>query len=299
MKRLLQLFSLLLIAGVVVVSQAQRPELPDDVARAGAIKLYQSMNDEQKKLAVLDFANKDKYREDFPAVERKGVPFSNLTADQKKMVDEIVGALTSSYGAERCREVGKQTPDNRRYVTFYGEPDATKPFAWRVAQHHLTLIYAQFGSDPTKEFGPILLGGNPVKTLWDEEEKIALALYAALSPEEAKNIQGKGGQTSGQPIGKNGLRIGDLNGKARDLAKQLLAKRLDVFSRDRRKALEKFIEADGGPDGLRIAVWGEMTKKNLDGGNYHWRIGGPSIVCDWQTAGKNHLHMTVRGKQSS
>src|SRR5262249_2936541 len=156
---------------------------------------------------------------------------------------------------------------------------------------------AEFGKEEAKEFGPVLLGGNPVGKLWDEEEKLALELNAALSVDEAKAIQGgKASATSGQPIGKAGVRIGDLGEKAQDLAKKLPSKRLGVFSADRRQIRDAIIKNDGGVENLRIAFWGSATKMNLEGGNYHWRIGGPSLVCDWQTAGKNHLHMTVRGK---
>jgi len=56
------------------------------------------------------------------------------------------------------------------------------------------------------------------------------------------------------------------------------------------------VKRDGGVENLRIAVWGEITKSHLEGGNPHWRIGSDAIVCDWQTAGKNHLHMTLRGR---
>jgi hypothetical protein len=193
--------------------------------------------------------------------------------------------------------VAKQSSDKGRFVNFFGEPSADKPFAWRVASHHLTLIYAEFGKDQANEFGPILLGGNPVKDLWSEEEKIALELYKSLSDDESKSIQAKGASPgSGGAIGKAGVKIGDLNEKSRDLARKLLAKRLAVFSEDRQKAARAIIERDGGVDALRIAFWNKADKSHLDGGNYHWRIGNETFVADWQTAGKNHLHMTVRGR---
>jgi hypothetical protein len=69
-----------------------------------------------------------------------------------------------------------------------------------------------------------------------------------------------------------------------------------VFSADRRKVLEKMIEAEGGVEALRVAVWGDASKGQLDGGNYSWKIGGEKVLADWQFAGKNHIHMTVRGR---
>ena len=217
----------------------------------------------------------------------------SFTVDQAEELPmyNILGSIALAYLA-----------DNLRFLTFFGEPSAMAPFAWRIGMHHLTLIYAEFGADKANEFGPILLGGNPAKTMWDGEEKIALGLYAALTPEELKDITARNkGVTSGSgaAMGKASVRIGDLNEKARKLAGQLLQKRLDVFSIDRRQILEDLLKRDGGVENLRLAIWGSITKLHLDGGSYHWRIGNESIVCDWQTAGKNHIHMTLRGRFKS
>jgi hypothetical protein len=297
MKRLLHLGGVMAVFGAaVLLSKGERAAGPDEAARAAAVKLFKSLSDEQKKLALKPFDDKERYVEMFPGNVRPGLPFDQLTPEQKALVEEIVKGMTSEYGAARCLEVAKQTPDNRRYVNFFGNPLADKRFAWRLAQHHLTLIYAEFATDTPDEFGPILLGGNPVKTLWDAEENILLELYASLSPEEVKAVQGKGGGTSGQPIGTNGVRIGELKEKPRALARRLLEQRLAVFSADRRKVLEGLIQKDGGADNLRFAVWGEPTRSHRDGGKYHWKIGGAIVLCDWQTQGPNHIHMTVRGR---
>lgn len=299
MKRTLAVCVSLFLVGIAVyVGRAVPPITADEEARAAALKLYQSLDDEQKKLAVKEFTDKDRFTEQFPEVKRPGLPYSKLTKEQKEMVDGVIKAMCSDYGAKICMVVAKQSSDGGRYINFFGVPSADKPFAWRYASHHLTLIHAEFGMDKVNEFGPILLGGNPTKDLWIEEEKVAIELFKSLSDEEQKNIQaGKNASPgSGGAIGKAGLKIGDLNEKSRELARKLLAKRLDVFSADRRKAAQTIIERDGGVDSLRIAFWNKAEKTNLDGGNYHWRIGNDTFVADWQTAGKNHLHMTVRGR---
>lgn len=299
MKTFLFLACLAGLGSVAVLVQAQKTPAPDEAARAAAIKLFQSLTEEQKKLAVKAVDDQERYVEQFPAVQRPGLPFTMLTAEQKELVNDLIRAMTSEYGAARCLEVAKQTPDGARYVNFFGTPSQDGKFAWRVAQHHLTLIYAEFGQDKFNEFGPILLGGNPVKTLWDDEDKIVVALQAALTPEEAKAIKGTGNAGSGAAIGTNGIKIGDLSEKPRTLARQLLAQRLAVFSTDRRKQLEALVERDGGVDSLRIALWGDASKARADGGTYHWKVGSATVLCDWQTVGKEHLHLTVRAKPKS
>ena len=280
-KRMIPLVLSALILGGVVV--ANRFATPDEAAKAAAVALFKSLNEEQKKLALLPADDPDRYKEEFPAVARKGVTFDKLTPEQKKLADDVVKAMCSEYGSARCLEVAKQTPNDRRYITYYGDPEKDEKFAWRLAQHHLTLIYAEFGKAKVSEFGPVLLGGNPVKELWDEEDKILLDLYAALTPEEQKNVA-------------KGIQISDLSSKAQGHAKSLLAKRIEVFSADRQKVLQGIVQHDGGVEKLKISISAPADKSFKTGGKYNWQIAGPSITCNWNTAGNNHIHMTVRGK---
>lgn len=296
MKSLLWAGCVLVLGCIAMLGQAQKEASPDAAARAAILKLYQSLNDEQKKMALKELSDKDRHTETFPGVQRPGVPFSKLMADQKALVADVVKTICSEYGATRCLEVAKQDGDGQRFVTFFGEPTAEGRFAWQFAQHHLTLMYLEFGKDQPNEFGPILLGGNPVKTLWDEEEKIVMELQAALSPDDAKIIKGKGSSTSGAAIPTDAAKIGDLSEKPRTLARKLLEQRLAVFSSDRRKVMDDLIKKEGGVDSLRIAIWGDASKSQRDGGNYHWRIGAGAVLADWQTAGKDHIHMTLRGR---
>jgi hypothetical protein len=300
MKRLVLLMICGLVLGsAVVVGWGARAPAPDEAARAAAIKLFDSLDDGQKKAAVKDFSDKERFVEAFPAVERPGLSFDKLSAEQKRLVEEVLRAMTSDYGASRCLAVAKQTPANRTYLNFFGTPVVEQPFAWRVAAHHLTLIYAEFGKDRASDFGPILLGGNPVNDLWDAEEKLALELYAALSPEELRSVKGKAGSGSGAAIGAAGMVIGDLAEKPRALAGKLLQQRLAVLSDDRRRVFEQMVQRDGGVEKLRLAFWGEADKSHRDNGNYQWKIGGTSVLCDWQTVGKNHIHMTLRARGKS
>lgn len=299
MKRLTFQFGCLLVLGLVVVVSRAQKDSPDQAARAAAVKLFNSLSEEQKKSALLPVDDKDRNTEAFPAVVRKGIEFKQLKPEQVAMVDELVQAMTSEYGATRCAAVGKQTGPDRRYLTFFGTPSMDGAFAYRVASHHLTLVYAQFGKANTTEFGPVLLGGNPVKDLWEAEDKLAVELFNSLSEKEAAAIKGKGNSGSGAAIGENGIVIGELSDKPKELARKLLAQRLAVFSTDRRKALQELIDKDGGVDKLRVAFWGNAAMSHLKGGNYNWKIGSPSFICDWQTAGAQHIHMTLRYRGKS
>ncbi len=296
MRPILWMGCVLVLGVVALLGRAEKEESPDARARAVIIKLYRSLDDDQKKLSLKDAKDRDRYTEAFPGVKRPGVPFSKLKAEQKALVADVVKAICSEYGAKRCLEVAKQDGDGQRYVTFFGEPSEKGRFAFRFAQHHLTLVHVEFGKDRPDEFGPILLGGNPVKDLWDEEEKVLLELNAALSDADAKAIKGKGNAGSGAAIAKDAVKIGDLSKKPQALARKLVEQRLAVFSADRRKIMEDMIKKEGGVGSLRIAIWGNASRSHKDGGNYHWKIGAGAVLLDWQTVGKNHIHMTLRGR---
>src|SRR5262249_29213479 len=129
MKRLLLLAAALgLLAAVAVLGDNSKPGKggTDDASRTVAVKLFQSLSEEQKKLALKDFDDKDRRTEQFPPVERPGLPFEKLTAEQKALATEAIRAMTSEYGAERCLAVLKQTGGNRQYLNFFGEPGKDK-----------------------------------------------------------------------------------------------------------------------------------------------------------------------------
>ena len=288
MKRILALGSVVILFGAAYL--VNLPATPIPPGEAAAVKLFKSLTAEQKKKALLAYDAKEKYKEAFPAVTRPGLPFTELTEEQKQLVNEAISAVTSEYGAERILKLAKQTNASKRYLNFFGDPTKDKQFAWRMAQHHLTLIHAEFGKGKANEFGPILLGGNPAKTLWDEEDDLFRKLYASLSDEE-KTTVGKNAK------GKKGIVIGNLSPKAKMLAHELLKKRAAVFADNYRQVLENQIKNNGGIDGLQLWVKGkDMSKSHHQGGRYDWAISGKTFLCNWQTRGNEHIHMTLRAK---
>lgn len=294
MKKITGLIAFVVFPAFTLLASAFVFQGSDDTARGVAIELFKSLDEQQKSEALKAFDDKDRFSEVFPAVERKGLAISKLKPEQAALVEKMILAMTSSYGATRCIEVAKQTPPNRRYINFFGTPEAGKSFAFRLAQHHLTLLHCEFAADDKGEFGPVLLGGNPVNNLWEEEETILLALAKTLDKETLAKLAGPTG--SGQAIGKSGIALKDLPKPSAELAKKLLAKRLEVFSSDRRKKLEKIIDAQGGVEALKLVLSGNASQGHLQGGNYSWKFGSDYVLIDWQTSGKNHLHMTVRAK---
>jgi len=97
-------------------------------------------------------------------------------------------------------------------------------------------------------------------------------------------------------MGKGGVKISELNEKARKLAGQLLQKRLEVFSADRRKVIDDLISAGRrrrwpSPGGVGQHYQAAKGWRQLS--LAHRRRYGDLRL---QFAGKNHIHMTLRGR---
>ncbi len=280
MKRILLMGIVFVLFGAAL-ALSQRGPTPDETARAAALKLFQSLTGPQKKEAARDWNDTSRGLIRF-ATEGTGTPISQMSDEQKKLVDDLFRSLLSDFGLKRCLEMG-----GKGRVTFYGNPDAGR-FACRIDKNnHLTLVHIEFGKEPGGEFGPIVLGakGAGEATIWVEEDKLALEFAAALTADDAKKIKGKG------------LLIGELSEKPQLQARKLLEQRLAVFSAVGRKVLDDAIRHDGGVDKLRIVLGGDAGKSIDDGGNYSWSITSASFSCAWQFAGKSHPHMTLKAKR--
>jgi hypothetical protein len=281
MKTLIRLGSVAAVMAVTLLFTRSAQTAP---AEDAALKLWNSLDADQKKQALLPFEHKERYKEDFPAVPRAGLPFTKLSKEQKELVIEAVAAMTTKYGADRIARLAKQTPDPQRYLSFYGTPEKGKPFAWRMAQHHLTLVYVEFGGAAAGEFGPVLLGGNPVGDMWDEEDQLFRDLHGALSQEEVKQAD-------------KGIQVGDMSAKPRELARKLLAKRLEVFNPDYRGNFDAQLKNEGGVQNLRLIIKAaNASKSHHKGGRYNWSFAGKQVFCDWQTIDNEHIHLTLRAK---
>jgi hypothetical protein len=280
MKRLLPLGCLALMTALALHSGSPAQTAP---AQDAALQLWNSLSDAQKKQALRPFQDQERYAEVFPPVPRPGLPCSKLDKKQQALLTQAIGAIATDYGVRRIAKIESQDTPRGRYLTFYGTPEKGKPFAWRLALHHLTVVYVEFGSDSPDEFGPILLGGNPVGDMWDEEDQLFLALYAALSKDELKKIPGKG------------IQVGELSARPRELAKKLLAQRLKVFNPEYRKNFDAQLRRDGGVEKLYLTIDArDASKSHHQGGRYYWRFRGEHVFCDWQIQGNEHLHLTLR-----
>jgi hypothetical protein len=266
-----------------------------------AEKLYASLSDEQKKEATLPLDSPERNKQQFTGGKRAGIKIRTLNDDQKKLAVELLTAFCSDYGKAKAMKIADQTIDNpaddpgfeRYYVCFFGDVGPGKSYAWRISEHHLTLVHVEVEKGEPTSIGPILLGANP-PTLWDEEEDKMIALFKAMSPAERSkaNQQGKGISTDA-PKGE-GIKIGDLNPSAKEAAKAVLDNRLSFFAEPIRKEVMTYIDQQGGLDAMQVVFYGPAEKKRREGGKWDFKMFGKSFLCDYEGT-RGHIHLSIKG----
>ena len=228
-------------------------------------------------------------------VKRLEVRFQ-LSDKQFELLDGAIKQFLSKDGYTLAMKVAHQSHRKEGvkayFVNFFGDPSKDKTWAFRISEHHLTLVHVH--SDPAR-FGPILLGANP-PVLWQKQEEAAIKCFGLLSKEEKEAAQaGKGGMSGTSADGK-GILIGELSEEAAKAAGAMVDARLSLFSEAQQKKLRRIIEAAGGVQKLRLAFYGEMTKRSTDGGLANWKIEGDGFLCDYESA-LGHIHMTMRARK--
>jgi len=267
-----------------------------------AIKLFDSLSAEQKQQALLPYDSPEKKSEVFPGGKRPGVQIKTLSDDQQKLAMELLTAFTSDAGRKTALEITRQKPDNpadspgfgQYYLCYFGEPGAGKTYAWRIAEHHLTLVQVEVEKGEPTTFGPVLLGANP-PTLFDDEEDKMIALYNAMTPQERAKCENAGKGVSSFPPPPHGksIRAGDLSPSAKEAAKAILDGRLAFFSDPIRDRVKGFLEAAGGFEALQVSFYGEATKRCRDGGKWDFKMASKDFLCDYENT-RGHIHLSVK-----
>jgi len=333
-KRLLLVFALsAALAGAAYVAREAAP--PGTRMAGDAVKLVDSMTPEQKKKAVHDFDSKERTNWHFVPLQtpdkkplRKGLPLEEMTAEQKQLAKELVGAGTSDSGYNKALTImslesilhdlekrGTMVRNPEWYFfTIFGTPSRTGKWGWRVEGHHLSLNFvidrgqvtaatpAFFGANPAN---PSRVKGRTGKPVLPEAEDLALQLFGsldagqrqvALQPQQFEEIKARNARPEvGEPVG---LVAGKMNEEQRGLLGKLIegyARRMPPeiagheLGRVKQAGLDKVHFAFAGGD--------EAGKPHT------YRVQGPTFVIEFLNVQKdsagnpaNHIHSVWRNR---
>jgi len=264
--------------------------------------VFKSLTPEQRKAALLAYDDPQRNAEVYTGGKRAGVQLSALDAKQRASALGLLKSFTSEYGEKKCEAIAAQTPNpgeqpgfDKYYLAFFGEPGKDAKYAWRLSEHHLTLVHLEVADGEPTSFGPILLGANP-PTLWDEEEDALIALYAAMSAPEREKAKQEGNAVASKPMENNaGVKVSALSPTAQAKVKAVFDNRLKFFSDDVRARVEKLVAANGGIEAMNVAFWGVADKRCRDGGKWDFKLGNANFLCDYEN-NRKHIHLAMKGK---
>jgi hypothetical protein len=268
-----------------------------------AEKLYASFTDDQRKQATLQLDDPERNKEVFTGGARAGIKIRTLNPDQQKLATELLTAFASDYGRSKAIAIANQTTNNpaddpgfeRYFLCYFGDVGPGKSYAWRIAEHHLTLVHVEVTNGKPTTFGPILLGADP-PTLWDDEEDKMLALWNAMTPAEHEKALAKGkGISTAAPKKGDGMSAGDLSPSAKKALQAVIENREQFFAEPVRKEIAEMLEHQGGLDAMRVVFYGTPEKRCREGGRWDFKLAGPSLLCDYEGT-RGHIHMSMKGK---
>jgi len=276
------------------------PSLSNEI-ESRSLTLFNSLTPEQKSRALLAYDDKQRNDQTFTPGLRAGIPLKDLTDDQRTQALNLLTLFTSDYGKQKSLAIAnqdaKQGGINKYFLAFFGQPGKNQTFAWRIAEHHLTLVDIEFQNGHPTSFGPILLGANP-STLFDEDEDAMIALYHSLTIPEAATVFEHGAGASSAPLGLAGVPVYSLSPDAQAKVKAVLDSRLRFFSPDIKNRITTLIENQGGLTQMKLAFYGQAEKKCRDGGKWDFKLGNANFLCDYENS-RGHIHMSLKATDPS
>ena len=287
---------LILLLGLIFACAARG----DDATRQlqeQAIKLFASLDAEQRRAAVVAFDDPRRSEEQFTGGPRAGIPLRRLRPEQRQMAMELIRSFTSDYGAQKCQAIADQDGEglDKYYLCFFGEPGEGRSYAWRVAEHHLTLVHLEVEDGQPARFGPILLGADP-PVLWGEDEDLMISLFTALSADERQRVVQRGRGISSAPLRPEiGVRISELSPEAQQRARDVFESRMRFFAPAIQQRIGQVLDRQGGLGSMRIVFFGQADKRCADGGRWDFKLGSDSFLCDYENT-RGHIHLSMKGQ---
>jgi hypothetical protein len=267
----------------------------DPAMEADAAALYASLTPDQRTKAALAVDDPRRAEVKFPGGPRAGILLRELDEKQRALALKLLTGFTSDYGRKQADQiVGQAGPDGygRYFVAFFGEPKAGTAYAWRIAEHHLTLVDVEVAPDQSLSVGPILLGSNPPDFFEVEEEQL-IGLYAALTPEDKAAVTVDGTGASAEPIVAAGAALWKLSPATQAKVAAVVDQRLGFYSKPIEARIRAVIEERGGLKSMHMAFYGTADKRCKDGGKWDWKLGGPTFLIDYENT-RGHIHMSLR-----
>ncbi len=171
MKRVVLLLIVLALSGARASARAD--QLGNLMADA-ASRFLAALDEGQRSKATFSFESPERLNWHWIPRERKGVPFKNLTPEQRALAFGLLNTGLSTKGAVRATTImsleeilrvaehgtGPVRDPELYYISIFGTPGDPSEWGWRIEGHHLALNYTLKGNKVVSAT-PFMFGSNP------------------------------------------------------------------------------------------------------------------------------------------
>lgn len=262
--------------------------------------------------------------------KRQGVSIKEMSAEQRKLVFELMQKSLSAKGLkltkdimktdQTLRELNNNNPsydEDLYFFTVMGSPSITEPWGWQIDGHHLVINYFILADQVVMT--PTFMGGEPIVTttgkyagniILQDEQNNGLKFMQSLSVEQQKqatlsldkgrnNIEAEA-FSDNKMIDYQGLLAAkmttDQKEKLLDLANQYISNMEEGHAKIEMNDLKKHLDN----------TWFAWIGKTDSNAVFYYRIHSPVILIEFDHQGpigikakgreatRNHIHTIVR-----
>jgi hypothetical protein len=291
--------------------------------RSAATVLLRALDDEQRGLAAMPFADESTRRWlEYRPRQRPGACLALISPPARKAAHRLLAtALSDRAYAQAMAIIGLEEVLDRKegwrrgrhsgdyWVSVFGEPGAEAPWAWRFEGHHLSVSMTLRGAEVSP--APVFFGANPARVAYAgqvvsrplaPEEDLAHALLEEIGPRgravavvadrAPADIRSGTKARLARAFEPSGIAAGRLGPSARALLDQLVALYLDRLPGELAAAMAARLAAGE----LRFAWEGPPAK----GTRHYYRVQGDDLLIEYDNTQEdgNHAHTVLRRPRS-
>lgn len=298
---------------------------------AAAQAFIGGLNPAQKSKATFPI-DSDEWRKwgNVHAYPRDGVSFEDLNEKQRQLAYQLFQASLSPKGVQKTLNIMKlnetlaeltgRTSEYSQwmyYLTFMGEPSATKPWGWQLDGHHCIINYFVLGDQVV--MAPVFVGSEPIEAksgkfkgtiIMQAEQDKALAFVQSLTKaQQAKAILSKPKVTNhnqlemfkdNEVVPYAGIKGSDLNEKQKQGLLGVIGEFTGMLRDGHAKV--KLAEVKKHLNDTRFAWIGETKDDSI----FYFRIHSPVVIIEFDhqrpialgrrgsPPTRDHIHAVIR-----
>ena len=121
-----------------------------------------SLDEDQLAACLHDSGDQRRWEMRYTGGNRPGIRISQLNDDQRALMVKVLSMVLSPEGWKMANAVAFQDAKEggdalgKYWITCFGDP-RKGDFAFRLAEHHLTIVHLELAEGEANEFGPILV----------------------------------------------------------------------------------------------------------------------------------------------